>query len=124
MERKIKIPRPELHPPMRCTNGTRGNCQKKNVPYGFLGESRGTFEGLVCNLCGETLCESAVSDSIESEVKRRGLWGLWARTKIAEVGNALDVRIPKSVAQFLSLQKGQEIIVEPIDRNTLQIIVE
>lgn len=101
-----------------------GNYEKKKVPYIFLGELLGRFEALICNHCGETLFESAASDKIEAEVKRRGLWGLRARSKVSEVGNSLDVRIPKSLAKFLSLKKRQEIILEPIDKNKLQIIVE
>ena len=61
---------------------------------------------------------------LEAEVKRRGLWGLRARTKVSKVGNALDVRIPKALAAFLSLKKGQEIIIVPLDKNRLQIVVE
>ena len=109
---------------MRCTTCNMGMYQKKKIKYFFLGEDVGIFEGLVCHHCGETLFESAASDQIETEVKRRGLWGLRARSKVSEVGNALDVRIPKSLAQFLLLKKGQEIILEPIDKNRLQIIVE
>lgn len=109
---------------MRCTNCNMGNYEKKKIPYNFLGETVGTFEALKCNHCGETLFESAASDKIEAEVKRRGLWGLRARTRVSEVGNALDVRIPKNLAQFLSLKKGQEVVLEPIDKNRLQIIVE
>ena len=101
-----------------------GNYQNKKVPYHFLGEAIGTFDALVCAHCGETLFESAASDKIEAEVKRRGLWGLRARTKVSEVGNALDVRIPKTLAEFLSLEKGKDVILEPIDRNRLQIIIE
>lgn len=100
-----------------------GNYEKKITPYIFLGETLGNFEALVCHHCGETLFEAAASDKIEAEVKHRGLWGLRARTKVAEVGNALDVRIPKPLAEFLSLKKGQEVIVEPLDRQRLQIIV-
>ena len=84
----------------------------------------GAFDALVCHHCGETLFESRASEAIEAEVKRRGLWGLRARSKVSEVGNALDVRIPKALAQFLSLEKGKEVILEPIDRNRLQIIIE
>lgn len=108
---------------MRCTNCNMGKYEKKKVPYVFLGEKIGNFDALVCVHCGETLFESAASDKIEVEVKRRGLWGLRARSKVAEVGNALDVRIPKSLARFLSLQKGQEVILEPVDKNRLQVIV-
>lgn len=101
-----------------------GNYVRKKVPYQFLGETIGIFDGLVCVHCGETLFEPVASEKIEQEVKKRGLWGLRARTKVSEVGNALDIRIPKSLANFLSLKKGKEVIVEPIDRNRLQIIVE
>jgi hypothetical protein len=100
-----------------------GNYEKKKVPYVFLGEAIGNFEAMVCNHCGETLFESTASDKIEEEVKKRGLWGLRARSKVSEVGNGLDVRIPKSLAKFLSLKKGKEVILEPIDKNKLQIIV-
>lgn len=108
---------------MKCTNCTVGKYEPKKVPYTFLGEKIGNFDALVCNHCEETLFEPAASDKIEEEVKRRGLWGLRARSKVSEVGNALDVRIPKALANFLSLEKGREVILEPIDRNRLQIIV-
>ena len=108
----------------RCTTCNMGGYQPKKVPYVFLGETIGTFEALVCNHCQETLFESKASDKIETEVKRRGLWGLRARTKISEVGNALDVRIPKNLADFMLIKKGQEVIVEPIDKNRFQIILQ
>ena len=109
---------------MKCTACNMGKYQTKKVPYIFLGQNIGVFEALVCNHCGETLFESGASDKIEAEVKRQGLWGLRARSKISEVGNGLDVRIPKSLAQFLSLKKGQEVILEPVDKNRLQIVID
>ncbi len=109
---------------MKCTNCNVGEYVKKKVPYFFLGEKIGLFDALVCNQCQEILFESDASDKIEMEVKKRGLWGLRARSKISEVGNALDVRIPKNLARFFSLKKGKEIILEPIDKNRLQIIIE
>lgn len=108
---------------MKCTNCNMGKYEKKKTPYVFLGEKIGVFDALVCNHCGETLFESSASDQIEEKVKQRGLWGLRARTKISEVGNSIDVRIPKNLAHFLSLKKGQEVILEPLDKNRLQLIV-
>lgn len=108
---------------MKCTQCNMGNYQSKKTPYVFLGENLGIFPALVCQHCGETVFESVISDKIEAEVKRRGLWGLRARSKVSEVGNALDVRIPKALANFLSLEKGTEVILEPLDKNRLQIIV-
>jgi len=109
---------------MKCTNCHAGQYVKKKVPYNFLGENIGIFDALVCEHCHELLFEHDASDKIEEQVKKRGLWGLRARSKVSEVGNALDVRIPKNLATFFSLKKGKEIILEPIDRNRLQIIIE
>lgn len=109
---------------MKCTACNKGEYTKRKIPYVFLGEKIGVFDALVCGQCDETLFESIASDKIEEEVKKRGLWGLRARSKVSEVGNALDVRIPKNIANFFSLKKGKEIILEPIDRNRLQIIIE
>ncbi|MBI4980494.1 hypothetical protein HZC30_02960 [Candidatus Woesearchaeota archaeon] len=108
---------------MKCTNCNAGTYERKKIPYVFLGEKIGLFDALVCVSCHETIFESGVSDQIEAEVKKRGLWGLRARTKVAKVGNALDVRIPKSLAEFLSLKQGQEVILEPIDKNKLQVVM-
>ena len=108
---------------MKCTHCNKGDYQKKKVPYVFLGENIGVFDALVCPRCAETLFESDASEKIEAEVRRRGLWGLRARSKVSKVGNALDVRIPKALADFLSLKQGQEIILEPLDKSRLQIVV-
>ncbi|MBI4016675.1 MAG: hypothetical protein HY363_03200 [Candidatus Aenigmarchaeota archaeon] len=108
---------------MKCTACNTGQYEKKKIHYDFLGERIGIFDALVCSGCKETLFESAASDKIEAEVKRRGLWGLRARSKVSKVGNALDVRIPKSLADFLALKKGQEIVLEPIDKTRLQIVI-
>ena len=108
---------------MKCTECRNGAYRKKKVRYVFLGENIGMFDALVCSRCGETLFESVASGQIEAEVKRRGLWGLRARSKVAKVGNALDVRIPKALADFLSLKKGKEVIIEPLDKSRLQIVV-
>ena len=108
---------------MKCAVCKAGTYEKKKVSYEFLGQMIGRFEGFVCNSCNDTVFESHASDQIEAEVKKRGLWGLRARTKVSKVGNALDVRIPKDLAAFLDLRKGQEVILEPVDKSRLQIIV-
>jgi len=59
----------------------------------------------------------------EAEVRRRGLCGLRARTKVAEVGNSIAIRVPKEIAAFLSLQKGKEVTLLPKNRHDLVILV-
>ena len=109
---------------MKCTTCNKGTYRQKEVPYIFLGEHIGVFDALVCNNCSDTLFESDASDKIESEVKQRGLWGLRGRSRISKVGNALDVRIPRTLADFFHIKKGQEVILEPVDKNRLQIVIE
>ncbi|MBI4450885.1 hypothetical protein HY642_02840 [Candidatus Woesearchaeota archaeon] len=83
---------------MKCTSCKQGKYKSKRVPYSFLGENIGVFDALVCGSCGDTLFEAESSNAIEAEVKRRGLWGLRARSTVSKAGNALDVRIPKAMA--------------------------
>ena len=52
------------------------------------------------------------------------MWGLSAKTRIGTAGNALDVRIPKQITKFLNLKKGQEVIIEPVNKNKFQVTIE
>ena len=49
------------------------------------------------------------------------VWGIAAKTRIGTSGNALDVKVPKAIVNFLKLRKGQEVIIEPIDEKRFQV---
>ena len=100
-----------------------GTMQKKKVPYVLLGVNLGNFDALVCNSCGQTLYEGTTLETIETAAKEKGIWGLAAKTTIGTSGNALDVKIPKAIIEFMKLKKGQQVIIEPIDQKRLQVIV-
>ena len=108
----------------KCDNCGKGNLERKNVEYNLLGSTLGNFEALVCSKCGETIFNGETFELIEKEAKKRGLWGLSAKTHIGTSGNALDVRLPKSIIEFLNLKKGQEVIIEPIDKKRFQVTIE
>ena len=93
------------------------------VEFIQLGISLGKFDALVCPLCQETLFEGSVSKEIEKKAKEKGIWGLSRRSRIGTSGSSLDVKVPKPVAEFLNLKKGQEIIIEPTDKNKIEITI-
>ena len=74
-----------------------GKLQKLKVPSIILGITLGNFDALVCNSCGQTLYEGTTLEAIEVAAKEKGLWNLAAKTTIGTSGNALDVKLPKSI---------------------------
>ncbi len=103
----------------KCECG--GKLERKKVDYLLLGKNLGKFDALVCALCNETLFEGHTFSSIEKIAREKGLWGIAAKTKIGTSGNALDVKLPKSLVGFLKLHKGQEVLIEPIDERRFQV---
>ncbi len=79
---------------------------RKKQDYILLGQNLGKFDALVC-ACGEVMFEGTEFEKIEAAAKKKGVWGVGraARTTIGTSGNALDVRLPKSVVDFLELKK-------------------
>ncbi|MBI3051147.1 AbrB/MazE/SpoVT family DNA-binding domain-containing protein [Candidatus Woesearchaeota archaeon] len=49
------------------------------------------------------------------------MFGLARKAKVAEIGNSLAIRIPKEIAQFMNLKKGEEVIVLPEGKKQIKI---
>ncbi|MBS3137492.1 hypothetical protein J4232_03600 [Candidatus Woesearchaeota archaeon] len=64
-----------------------------------------------------------ILEKIESESKKKGLFGLGTKTRIGTSGTALDVKLPKALVDFMSLQKGKEVIIEPINKQRFQVVL-
>ncbi len=107
----------------KCDGCGKGTIKKEKVDYILLGQSMGKFDALVCNACGETVFEGETFLLIEKKAKEKGIWGIAAKTRIGTSGNALDVKLPKALVDFLQLQKGQEVLIEPIDKKRFQVAV-
>ena len=105
----------------RCYICERGKLENKKVDFSLYGISLGRFAAQVCSKCGEIFFSEEVSDEIDNEAKKRGLWGLEAVTKIGKVGNSFDVKINKKIAEFLSLKKGEEVRIYPEGKEKLVI---
>jgi hypothetical protein len=99
-----------------------GNIIKKIVNYDYLGEGVGRYEAEVCSKCGEIVFDEDVSNKIEKRVKEMGLYGLGASTKVGIAGSSLVIRITKKLADFLKLEKGEEVHIYP--ENKRKIVIE
>ena len=104
----------------KCDECNKGILEHKKVDYFLLGQDLGKFDALVCNVCKETVFEGETLEVIEKKAKEKGIWGISAKTRIGTSGNALDVKLPKSIVKFLNLQKGQEVLIEPINQKRFQ----
>jgi len=99
----------------------QGKILHKKVPYELYGVKLGDFPAEVCGKCGEICFSEEVSRKMTQIAKEKGLWGLETRTTIGKVGDALDVRLSKRLVDFFKIQKGEEVILYPEDRNRLVI---
>ena len=106
-----------------CDECRRGKMIKKKTDYILLGQNLGKYDALVCNACGEMVFTAETFQEVETKARERGLWGLAAKTRIGTSGNALDVKLPKSIIEFMHLQKGQEVLIEPLDKQRFQVNV-
>lgn len=55
--------------------------------------------------------------------KKKGLFGLEAKTKIGQAGSALDIRLPQKIVQYMKLKKGIEASITPESRHRLVVTV-
>ena len=99
-----------------------GRVAKRTVDYNYLGQRFGRFPAEVCSKCGEVVFDEDVSDKIESKVKERGLYGLGATTRVGVAGSSFVIRITRKLANFLKLQKGEQVHIHPESRQ--RIVVE
>ncbi len=107
---------------MKCVL-CNGNLEHKTVEYTEFGVSLGSFKGQICTRCDETFFDAETVDKIQARSKELGLFGLSAKkTKVAQVGNSLAVRIPKEIALFVNMKKEEDVRIIP--KNKKEIIVE
>lgn len=107
---------------MKCYMCGKGELVKRKVDVRPYGVSIGKFDAEGCTSCNESFFSEATSDKIDRVAKMKGLWGLEARTRVGRVGNSVDVRISKRIADFTGLKKGEEVRIYPEGKS--RIIIE
>lgn len=102
-------------------------CEEKmkdeDVDYSLYGVKIGKFPAKVCEKCNETYFSEEISKKITKITKKKGLWGLQAKTKIGQAGTTLDVRLPKKIIGFFNLKKGKEVTIYPEDEHKMVISI-
>jgi len=90
----------------------------------FFGIDFGVKPANICADCGAEYLAQKVMEEIESEVKRRGLFGLERRGRVAKSGNSLVIRIPKEIADSLKIKRDLPIVIYPSEPKKLIIEVK
>jgi len=99
-----------------------GELKEELAEHKEFGISLGKYKASVCKKCGEVFYSSEIVDKIQIKSKELGLFGLAKKTKVAQVGNSLAVRIPKEIADFIKLRKEEEVRIFP--KNKKEITIE
>ncbi len=97
------------------------DLEEKLIDYEEFGEKLGRFKAKVCKNCGEEFFDSATVDKIQTISKKRGLFGIIKRVKVAEVGNSIAIRIPKEIAEMTNLKKGKEVLIMPKSKSNISL---
>ncbi|MFH1247417.1 MAG: hypothetical protein V1644_03480 [Candidatus Micrarchaeota archaeon] len=103
---------------MKCPM-CNGKVKKGKVIEEYLGQKLGEFEGWTCIKCGETLLNEESARMAFNKAKELGLVGLSEKSAIAKSGNSLVVRIKKTLADYLKITEGKEIILYPEGKSKL-----
>ncbi len=58
---------------------------------------------------------------IETEVKKRNIFGLERKVSVTKSGNSLVIRIPPEIAEFLGIHYKSTVQLFPVDKDKLEI---
>lgn len=106
---------------MNCPSCGKAGLRKERKKSEFYGFDLGDYTAEVCEHCGEVYWREEDVRKMETRAKKLGIWGLEHRTKVAVAGNSLIVRIPRSIARFIGLKKGETVSLHPVGRDKLMI---
>lgn len=104
-----------------CPVCGKGSLRPGRKEFSMYGISFGKFPAQVCDACGEAIFSEKVSRQIQQMAKRKGLWGIAKRVRITYSGNALTIHVPKALAEFLDIKRGDEVLVRPEGRDKIVI---
>ena len=107
---------------VKCKCG--GKLKRSFTEVEFFGIDFGLRRANVCAECGSEYLSQEVMEEVESEVKRRGLFGLERRGRVAKSGNSLVIRIPKEIADSLRIKRDLPIVIYPSEPRKLIIEIQ
>lgn len=107
---------------VRCKCG--GRLKRSVSEVEFFGIDFGLNDADVCTKCGSEYLSQELMEHLEAEVKKRGLFGLERRGRVAKSGNSLVIRIPKEIAESLKFRRDLPVVIYPSEQKKLIIEVE
>ncbi len=107
--------------PYKCSCG--GNLKKTKVPVEFFGIDFGVRDAEVCVVCGSEYLDQDTLKEIETEVKKRNIFGLERKVSVTKSGNSLVIRIPPEIAVYLGIHYKSTVQLFPVDKDRLEIKV-
>ncbi len=93
--------------PEKCPVCGKGHLRPGRIREEMFGVDLGTYDGEICDRCGESFLGASAMRQVEERAKEVGICGLASKVKIARSGNSLVVRIPSPLARRLKLKNGQ-----------------
>lgn len=107
---------------IRCKCG--GKLRKSVSEVEFFGIDFGIKPVNICTKCGSEYLSQEVMEEIEAQIKKRELFGLEKRGRVAKSGNSLVIRIPKEIVESLKIKRDLPLLIYPSERRKLVIEVE
>lgn len=104
---------------MKCPICEKGELILKSVKYSVYGIDLGVFPAKACPECREEWFDEKTSRKIEELEKKKRLFGISKRSKVSYSGNSLIIRIPESIASFMSIKKEDEFVIHPEGKGKL-----
>ena len=108
----------------KCPICNKGELKKGRIKEIMFGVDLGEFPAIVCSMCKESFTDAKTTKQIEEAAKKKGIWGLRKRTKVAQVGNSLAIRIPKDIADFIGLKKEDEVVITPAGKKGISVMTQ
>ncbi len=105
--------------PYKCKCG--GILKKSRTQVDFFGIDFGIRECEVCTKCNSEYLSDEVLDQIESEVKKRKLFGLEKEAQITKSGNSLVIRIPPEIAKFAGIHYKDRVRIYPSSKSKIEV---
>lgn len=105
--------------PYKCTCG--GELKRSKVEVEFFGINFGLKDAKVCILCGSEYLDQDTMKEIETEVKKKNIFGLERKVSVTKSGNSLVIRIPPEIAEFLGIHYKSIVQLFPLDKDKLEV---
>ncbi|MBI5393657.1 AbrB/MazE/SpoVT family DNA-binding domain-containing protein [Candidatus Woesearchaeota archaeon] len=103
----------------QCPLCNEGKLKKGKIKETMFGVVLGEFPAEICNKCNESFTDELTTHLIELVARKKRIWGLGTKTRLAKTGNSLAVRIPRNIVKYLKLKEGKELFIHPQDNKVI-----